>query len=36
MDVGRYRHLPVIAGGKPVGIISVQDLVQHIIHVCKE
>lgn len=36
MDVGRYRHLPVVAGGKPVGIISVQDLVQHIIHVCQE
>ena len=35
MDVGRYRHLPVIDDGKPVGIIAVQDLVRHITHLCK-
>ncbi len=36
MDVGRYRHLPVLQAGKPVGVISVRDLIQHISKLCKE
>ena len=36
MDVGRYRHLPVVHAGKPVGVISVRDLIQHISRLCKE
>jgi CBS domain-containing protein len=36
MDVGRYRHLPVMDAGMPVGIIAVQDLVRHITQLCKE
>lgn len=36
MDVGRYRHLPVVVAGKPVGVISVRDVIQHISRLCKE
>lgn len=36
MDVGRYRHLPVVTAGKPVGVISVRDIIQHISKLCKE
>jgi signal-transduction protein with cAMP-binding, CBS, and nucleotidyltransferase domain len=28
----RYRHLPVIAGTKLMGIISIGDLVKHRVH----
>src|SRR5436305_10464713 len=30
MDVGGYRPLPVVDAGKPVGVISVRDLMGHI------
>jgi CBS domain-containing protein len=30
MDVGGYRHLPVMDEGKPVGVVSVRDLLRHI------
>jgi CBS domain-containing protein len=36
LDVGRYRHLPVVADGRPVGMISVRDLIRHIVRLCKE
>jgi CBS domain-containing protein len=36
MDVGGYRHLPVVANGKPTGMISVRDLVRHITRLCKD
>ena len=36
MDVGGYRHLPVIADGKPVGLISVHDLVRYLTDLCKD
>jgi len=36
MDVGGYRHLPVVAEGKPVGVISVRDLMRHITRMCAE
>lgn len=36
MDVGRYRHLPVVAGDLPVGMISVRDIIRHITRLCRE
>ena len=35
MDVGGYRHLPVVRDGKPVGIISVRDVIRHLTRMCK-
>jgi CBS domain-containing protein len=34
MDVGGYRHLPVVENGKPVGVISVRDLMRHLTKFC--
>jgi CBS domain-containing protein len=36
MDVGGYRHLPVLAEGKPAGVVSVRDMLRHITRLCKE
>ncbi|MBY0523193.1 MAG: CBS domain-containing protein [Gemmataceae bacterium] len=36
MDVGGYRHLPVVRDGKPEGVISVRDMLRHITHLCKD
>lgn len=36
MDVGGYRHLPVVDGGKPVGVVSVRDVLRHVTKLCKE
>jgi CBS domain-containing protein len=36
MDGGGYRHLPVLTGGKPAGMISVRDMVHHIYRLCKD
>ena len=30
MDVGGYRHLPVMEAGRPKGIISIRDVVRHL------
>lgn len=30
MDSGGYRHLPVVERGKPVGVISVRDVLRHL------
>jgi CBS domain-containing protein len=30
MDSGGYRHLPVVEKGKPVGVISVRDVLRHL------
>jgi CBS domain-containing protein len=36
MDVGRYRHLPVVSDdGKPVGVISVKDVLRHVLAMCQ-
>ena len=35
MDGGGYRHLPVIAAGKPVGVVSVRDMLRHLVHLCQ-
>jgi CBS domain-containing protein len=36
MDIGGYRHLPVLSDGKPSGVISVRDMLRHITRLCKE
>src|SRR5262245_22494749 len=36
MDVGGYRHLPVVQGDRPVGVISVRDMLRHITRLCGE
>jgi CBS domain-containing protein len=36
MDVGGYRHLPVVEDGIPIGIISVRDVIRHITRLCKD
>ena len=36
MDIGGYRHLPVLSAGKPGGVISVRDMLRHITRLCKE
>jgi CBS domain-containing protein len=35
MDVGGYRHLPVLKEDRPIGVISVRDLLRHITRMCK-
>jgi len=35
MDVGGYRHLPVVDHGKPVGIVSVRDMLRYITKLCE-
>jgi len=34
MQMGRYRHLPVMKEAHPVGVISVRDILRHIIQLC--
>ncbi len=36
MDVGGYRHLPVVEEGRPTGVISVRDMLRHITRLCKD
>lgn len=35
MDCGGYRHLPVVEKGKPLGMVSVRDMLRHITKLCK-
>jgi CBS domain-containing protein len=34
MDIGGYRHLPVLTEGRPTGVISVRDMLRHITKMC--
>lgn len=34
MSVGGYRHLPVVEDGRPVGVISVRDMLRHVVRLC--
>ena len=36
MDVGGYRHVPVVDNGRPIGVLSARDLLRHIVKLCKE
>jgi CBS domain-containing protein len=36
MDMGSYRHLPIVQDGLPVGVISVRDMLRHITRLCKD
>jgi CBS domain-containing protein len=36
MDIGGYRHLPVVNEGRPLGVISVRDMLRHITRLCKD
>lgn len=36
MDGGGYRHVPVLRDGRPIGIISVRDMLRHLTRLCKE
>ena len=36
MDVGGYRHLPVVENGKPIGVVSVRDVLKHVTKLCRE
>lgn len=35
MDVGGYRHLPVVNGDQPTGVISVRDVLRHVLSHCR-
>jgi CBS domain-containing protein len=35
MDGGGYRHLPVVSDGRPLGVVSVRDMLRHIVRLCK-
>ena len=35
MDVGGYRHLPVVNADRPVGMISVRDMLRHVTGLCQ-
>jgi CBS domain-containing protein len=35
MDVGGYRHLPVVKDGQLLGMISVRDMLRHTTRLCK-
>ncbi|MBP3958205.1 CBS domain-containing protein [Gemmata sp. G18] len=36
MDAGGYRHLPVVDAGRPVGVISVRDVLRHLTAFCSD
>jgi CBS domain-containing protein len=36
MDVGGYRHVPVVENGRPVSMVSVRDMMRHITRLCRE
>ena len=34
MDIGGYRHLPVVENGQPIGVVSVRDVLSHVTKLC--
>jgi CBS domain-containing protein len=35
MDAGNYRHLPVVDDDRPVGVVSVRDVLRHVLDICR-
>lgn len=35
MDIGGYRHLPLVEDGRPSGVLSVREMLRHITRQCK-
>jgi len=35
MDVGGYRHMPVVQDGLATGVVSVRDMLRHITRLCQ-
>ncbi len=31
MASGNYRHIPIVAAGRPVGVLSVRDVLRHVV-----
>ncbi len=36
MSVGGYRHIPIMQGGRPVGVLSVRDIVDFLVDLFPE
>ena len=36
MDLGGYRHLPVLDHEKPVGMVSMRDVLKHVMKLCQD
>jgi CBS domain-containing protein len=36
MDIGGYRHLPVVEDDRPIGVVSVRDMLKHITRLCRD
>jgi CBS domain-containing protein len=36
MDVGGYRHMPVVKNGLPTGVLSVRNVLRHITRICHD
>lgn len=36
MDAGGYRHMPVVQEGRPVGVISIRDVLRHLTRFCMD
>jgi CBS domain-containing protein len=34
MDGGGYRHVPVVSEGKPLGVLSIRDMLRHLTRLC--
>jgi CBS domain-containing protein len=35
MDAGGYRHIPIVDEGRPIGVISVRDVLRHVTQTCQ-
>ena len=36
MSVGGYRHIPIVEKGRPVGVVSVRDLIDYLVELFPE
>lgn len=35
LDAGSYRHVPIVQDGRPVGVVSVRDMLRHLTRLCQ-